>query len=350
MEVNSLIIFTKASQMLAEADTIQKAKELKNLALTAADWAKRKGMGEEAIQYARSYALEAERKMGEMLLETERGQGKRTDLVTLRNQVDKPTLSDLGITKRESSEAQMLAGIPRKEFEEVKSGKRKKSDVKREIRKTEREAKRDIAIKEGKKIKEENVFCSAIENITLPPNSVDVIITDPPYDDQHIQHYSIVAKLGESCLKPGRFFCCYAGKLRLPEVINAISPYLEYIWTISAFHPFSKEKHLGPPYNFAENWRPVLIWKKSGKATVCNFQQDVVRAERDKEFHDWQQDLKTPLQLIEAYTDPREMVLDPFCGGGTTLVAAKQLGRNWLGFDVSEESVALSKRRLYGDH
>ena len=58
--------------MLAEADTIQKAKELKDLALTAADFARRKGMGEEAIQYARSYALEAERRMGEMLRDSER--------------------------------------------------------------------------------------------------------------------------------------------------------------------------------------------------------------------------------------------------------------------------------------
>jgi len=35
---NSLIIFMKAAQMLMEANTIQKAKELKDLALTTADW------------------------------------------------------------------------------------------------------------------------------------------------------------------------------------------------------------------------------------------------------------------------------------------------------------------------
>ncbi len=75
MTENSLIIFTQAAQMLAEADTIQKTKELKDLALTAADWAKRKGMGEEAIKYANSYALEAERKMGQLLKETERAVG-----------------------------------------------------------------------------------------------------------------------------------------------------------------------------------------------------------------------------------------------------------------------------------
>ncbi len=44
---------------------------------TAADWAKRKGMGEEAVQYARSYAMEAERRMGELLAATPRQHGAR---------------------------------------------------------------------------------------------------------------------------------------------------------------------------------------------------------------------------------------------------------------------------------
>jgi len=124
-ENNSLVIFTKAALMLAEADTIQKAKELKSLALTAMDWAKRKGMGEAAIQHCRSYALEAERKMGEMLKVTDRAQGKRTDLVTKRDQVnDIPTLADLGLTKKESSEAQMLADLPSNVFEEIRIGKK----------------------------------------------------------------------------------------------------------------------------------------------------------------------------------------------------------------------------------
>lgn len=39
-------------------------------------------------------------------------------------------------------------------------------------------------------------------------------------------------------------------------------------------------------------------------------------------------------------------VLDPFCGSGTTLVAAELLGRNSLGVDVSSEAVALAKQRL----
>jgi len=120
---DSLIIFTKAALMLAEADTIQKAKELKNLALTAADWAKRKGMGEEAIRYARSYALEAERKMGEMLtdknLRQKPGEYQKSQDVTFD---PKPSLADLGLTKNESSRAQKLSRLPREKFDEILTG------------------------------------------------------------------------------------------------------------------------------------------------------------------------------------------------------------------------------------
>jgi hypothetical protein len=112
MKQNSLIIFTKASQKLAEADTIQKAKELKSLA--AADWAKRKGLGEQTILHTKSYALEAERKMGEILLQTERAKGTdkagkpSLDGSRALPSNPPPTLSEIGLSKRESSEAQKL--------------------------------------------------------------------------------------------------------------------------------------------------------------------------------------------------------------------------------------------------
>jgi ParB family chromosome partitioning protein len=111
--------------MLAEADTVQKTKELKDLALTAGEWAKRKGMGEEAILYCRSYALEAERKMGQVLMQTERAKGKlkRGPVVTARNHGEQtPTLASLGLVKRESAEAQKLAAIPAERFEALKAG------------------------------------------------------------------------------------------------------------------------------------------------------------------------------------------------------------------------------------
>ena len=86
--------------MLAEADTIQKTKELKDLAILAGDWARRKNMGEQAILHARSYALRAERKMGEMLADKELrqkpGKYQRLHHATFD---PKPSLAELGLNK-----------------------------------------------------------------------------------------------------------------------------------------------------------------------------------------------------------------------------------------------------------
>ena len=51
-------------------------------------------------------------------------------------------------------------------------------------------------------------------------------------------------------------------------------------------------------------------------------------------------------RIISLVTDPGDTVLDPFCGSGTTLVAAELLGRSSLGVDVSAEAVALARTRL----
>lgn len=51
-------------------------------------------------------------------------------------------------------------------------------------------------------------------------------------------------------------------------------------------------------------------------------------------------------QIIKIVTDEGDTVLDPFCGSGTTLVAADLLGRNYIGIDVSEDAIELTQERL----
>ena len=57
-----------------------------------------------------------------------------------------------------------------------------------------------------------------------------------------------------------------------------------------------------------------------------------------------------PLALLErlvgAHSRPGELVVDPFCGSGTTLVAAARLGRRAVGVDVGEEAVRVARGRL----
>ena len=52
-------------------------------------------------------------------------------------------------------------------------------------------------------------------------------------------------------------------------------------------------------------------------------------------------------RIIAASSSPGDLVADFFCGSGTTLVAAEGLGRRWLGCDVSEAAIALSRERLF---
>ena len=50
--------------------------------------------------------------------------------------------------------------------------------------------------------------------------------------------------------------------------------------------------------------------------------------------------------MIECFCPPDGVVLDPFNGSGTTVVAAKSCGRNYIGVDISEEYIEIARKRL----
>lgn len=57
-------------------------------------------------------------------------------------------------------------------------------------------------------------------------------------------------------------------------------------------------------------------------------------------------------RVVEASSDPGDVVLDPFCGCGTTIAAAQKLRRHWIGIDITHLAITLIKHRLrdaYGD-
>ena len=56
--------------------------------------------------------------------------------------------------------------------------------------------------------------------------------------------------------------------------------------------------------------------------------------------------VELPYRLIQLYTFRDEVVLDPFCGSGSTCVAAIKAGRHYIGYDTEEEYVRLAERRI----
>jgi DNA modification methylase len=51
-------------------------------------------------------------------------------------------------------------------------------------------------------------------------------------------------------------------------------------------------------------------------------------------------------RIIQASSNPGDVVLDPFCGCGTTIDAAEKLGRQWIGIDITQLAITLIKKRL----
>lgn len=67
---------------------------------------------------------------------------------------------------------------------------------------------------------------------------------------------------------------------------------------------------------------------------------------RDKKLHPATFPISLAKRVIGLFTHQGELVLDPFVGSGTTLVAAQELRRNAVGFDLSQSYIELARNRL----
>ena len=82
--------------------------------------------------------------------------------------------------------------------------------------------------------------------------------------------------------------------------------------------------------------------------------QDIKYLEHEEEKlgYETQKPVGVLKRIIETSSDPGDVVFDPFCGCGTTIDAAQQLGRQWIGIDITHLAIGLIRHRLhtgYGD-
>jgi len=176
---NALLKLENATRMLAEVRSAPEAKKLMDMAAAAEHYAKKAKLGNEAIQYAHEIKVDAETLLGEFLETSDKNSGAKGSIVSGNKRVplkdSAPTLADLGLTKKESSEAQMLARVKREAPEQhaaVRSRKKSKVQVSRELRETKRESKR-----------QENA--RKVEAATKPEDLAgrfSTIVIDPPWD------------------------------------------------------------------------------------------------------------------------------------------------------------------------
>ena len=97
-----------------------------------------------------------------------------------------------------------------------------------------------------------------------------------------------------------------------------------------------------------DGWK-IYLDETAGGKEVSNFWDDIPRlANKTDERTGYATQKPAPLlkRIIEASSNAGETILDPFCGCGTTIEAAEELGRKWIGIDVAIRAVDVMKDRL----
>ena len=176
--------------------------------------------------------------------------------------------------------------------------------------------------------------------------SVDCIITDPPYPKEYLPLYENLSKVAERVLKPGGSLIVMAGQSYLPEVVRLLGSHMEYHWCLAYLTPGGQSPQL---WHKRTNtfWKPVL-WYTKGEYTG-DYIGDVLKSppnDNDKRFHKWGQSMGGMMDIVGRFTDPGDVILDPFAGGGTTGVAAVSMGRRFIGVDIEKSNIETTERRV----
>jgi 16S rRNA G966 N2-methylase RsmD len=350
-----------ANAFLKKAESLQQVKEVIALAAAASAYGKQIGASTDTMNRASVIRLRAERRLGEMLVQTERNPGVRTiggsvdgisGSTILEPPEDIPTLSKIGISKRTSSRAQDLLAIPETEFEEklyVQPGKEINHNAvakwaKENRQREERRQKRMDAAKDA--TMDDRIFVGdfRVHADRVPDGSLSLIFTDPPYDREATKMLPDLGKFAADKLAEGGSLIMYVGQVQLFDASDAIRPYLRYWWTIACLHswPHTQMRE----YGIYAGWKPVLWFVKGTRDNNNVFVRDTMATPREKEHHDWQQSESEAEYWIKQLCPDDGIVCDPFLGSGTTAVAAQSLGRKWIAFEIDPETAKIAANRL----
>ena len=179
----------------------------------------------------------------------------------------------------------------------------------------------------------------------IPDESVDLIYTDPPYPLEFIGIFDDLAKYGSRVLKHGGSLLSLCGHNGLPQILRFMEECLDYVWLCGMGHG-GRNAPVWPIKTWAF-WKP-MIWFARGKPRIQNWMQDFYRPRSpDKRFHKWGQAAEHAVYYVEHMTNPGDIILDPFTGGGTVPAVCKMLDRHYIAFEIDPEVAETARKRVY---
>ena len=219
----------------------------------------------------------------------------------------------------------------------------------------------------------------------IPDNSIDCIITDPPYNLGQFMHNrntnlvkmranqfayagwdnleyieweeSMITFLKECSriLKKKGSLIVFMAVIKVADIIKFAQNTKLYYKTTGVWHktnpmPRNMNIHF---INSTESW--IYFINKGTSGTFNNngkpihdFLESSVCPSSEKKYgkHPTQKPLKILSQLIEYVSNPNDIILDPFMGSGTTCVAAHKLNRKYIGIELNENYFNIAKSRI----
>jgi len=185
---------------------------------------------------------------------------------------------------------------------------------------------------------------------TLEDNSVDAVITDPPYPKEFQYVWAVLGKQSARILKPRGNLITLLGHYQLPYVINELDNHLRY-WWIFWMVQNNINRLIGK--GVAVRGKPALWYVKDRRRDLKEYgypfdtlKSKLNESRESKTYHKWGQSVGWFEHYIEELTKPGEWVLDPFMGSGTTGVACVQTGRNFIGIEIDPKYYEIAEKRI----
>ncbi len=222
----------------------------------------------------------------------------------------------------------------------------------------------------------------------LPDNSIDLIATDPPYGHNNNNNGDLIHRwevalgqgvlqaarpiasdgveandLFQRCLveykrilKPGCCCCCCCCGGGPDPQFARWSLWMDEILQFKQMVVWDKGP-MGMGWHYRRSYETVLVAQKPGAAcrwfdtssqieNIIRPGMGIAKIIPQANNHPTEKPVNLMKFFIQLHTQPGDIVLDPFCGSGTTAVAAFRTGRRYICGDSSQEYVAMARQRL----
>lgn len=203
---------------------------------------------------------------------------------------------------------------------------------------------------------------------TLPAGSVDLVVTDPPYEslEKHravgtttrLKHSKASSNDWFSIFPNARFPELFAEIYRVlkkdthfylfcdPETMFVAKPLAEQVG-FKFWKPLIWDKRtIGMGYHYRARYECVLFFEKGKRKLHDLGIADIIEVKRITGGYPAEKPPEVSEVLINQSTEPGELVIDPFMGSGSVGVAAVRNGRDFCGNDLCLEALDITKLRL----